>query len=110
MDDEFTVRPIGQPENKGDDMSDVFEVKSEDVLDGVDDAVAVDTEKDILDEDEDESIEDVVTVTDEDIMGDVYGQSPLEGASAQKKKKAAKPQFQIVRPYTPPSQISRIGE
>ena len=97
-------------EKKGDDMSDLFEVKDEDILDGVDDAVAVDVDEDILDADEDGSIEDVVTVTEEDIMGDdLYGQSPLEGASKQRKRKVPKPQYQIPRPIIYPPPMSNIG-
>jgi len=68
-------------------------------------------EEDILDAGEDGSIEDVTTVTEEDIMGDdMYGQSPLEGSDIQEQKKkvarARKP-VRIVR--LPPQQIGGLN-
>ena len=111
MDNENTEQPE-QPEKKKDNMSDLFNVDPEDLLDGADDLVTVDMEKDILDADEDGSIDDVTTVTEEDIMGDeLYGQSPLDGASAQRRKKALRQQqYQVVRPHTYPSQMREVGE
>jgi len=92
--------PAPEPEEKqGDDMSDLFEVDRDELTD-TKDVVAVDIEKDVLDAGEDGSIEDVTTVTEEDIMGDdMYGQSPLEaGAKEQRKRviRARKP-VRIVR-------------
>jgi len=95
---------------KGDGMSDLFRVRDKDITDDMDDVVAVDIEKDILDAGEDGTIEDVVTVTEEDIMGDdLYGQSPLEGASKQRKKRVPKLQYQIPRPIIYPPPMSNIG-
>lgn len=70
-----------RPEAKehSDGISDLFTVTDEDVGAGadVDDLVTVDMEKDILDADEDGSLDDLVDVTEEDIMGsDDYGQPP----------------------------------
>ena len=48
-----------------------------------------------------------------DIMGDeLYGQSPLDGAAAQRRKKILRqqPQYQIARPYNYPSQMREVGE
>lgn len=98
-----------EEEKKGDDMSDLFEVDRKDILD-TDDVVAVDVEEDILDADEGGSLDSVVTVTDEDIMGDEeYGQSPLEGSDMQKKKKMLQIRKPVFRPVAHPSQIRGLN-
>jgi len=81
------VKPPEPEEEQSDGMEDLFEVNREELTD-TKDVVAVDIEEDILDAGEDGSIEDVTTVTEEDIMGDdMYGQSPLEGSDVQEQKK-----------------------
>jgi len=56
-----------------DDVSDLFEVPTDELVD-TDDLVTVDIEEDVMDGD----LSDLVEVTDEDIMGDELGQTPLE--------------------------------
>jgi len=104
------VKPPEPEEEQGDDMSDLFEVDREELTD-TKDVVAVDIEEDILDAGEDGSIEDVTTVTEEDIMGDeFFGQSPLEGSDVQEQKKKvarARRPVRIVR--LPPQQIGGLN-
>lgn len=96
------VNEFQKAKKKKDDMRDLFEVKRDDVLD-TEDVVGVDMEKDIMDADEEHPLSDVTEVSEEDIMGNVYGQSPLEGAGTRraKKKKMSQPHPQsIIYPYT----------
>ena len=60
-----------RPEAKksSDGISDLFEVDVEAEMDDVDELVDVDFEKDILDANENGDLEDLVNVSDEDIMG-----------------------------------------
>lgn len=103
--------PYPQPveeEKKKDDMSDLFEVNRDDILD-TEDVVGVNMERDILDANEEGNLDDLTTVTDEDIMGsEMYGQSPLENSVAQKRRKAqqvVKPVYRIV----PPPQVGGLN-
>ena len=108
-------QPIPIPESeeeKGDGTQDLFEVDPDDLLD-TDDVVGVDMEKDILDADEDGSLDSLTTVTDEDVMGDeLYGQSPLDTSDVQRRKKKAQ-QAQVIRrvnyPVTLPSQMGGLN-
>ena len=90
-----------------DDLKDLTNVPYDELLD-TDDLVEVNTEEDILDANEDGELTDLTEVTDEDVMGDVYGKSPLEGYGAQKKKKVEQQRVRIVR-TTPPVGMSGIG-
>jgi len=90
-----------EPEKKGDGISDLFEVTKEDIDDDSAERVTVDVERDIIDADEGGGLEDLVEVTEEDIMGDeMYGQTPLEGAS--KQRRMEKRYFVRPRRITPP--------
>ncbi len=92
-------------------MADLFEVKQDEILD-TKDVITVDPEKDILDSDEDGTLNDLTEVSEEDVMGDeLYGQTPLEGAGTERLKKARR--IRLVRPIRqspPPPQISGLRE
>ena len=88
MEESFIPNP---PEKKPDydDMSDLFNVSREEMLD-TEDVVRVDMDEDIIDADEDGTLDSLVTVTNEDVMGDdLYGQSPLDTSDVQERKKRA---------------------
>ena len=99
-----------RPEAKehSDGISDLFTVTDEDVDagEGVEDLVTVDMEKDILDADDDGSLNDLVDVTEEDIMGsEDYGQRPSKPASRQ-----ARTRYRITPRYQPPpTSMGRSG-
>lgn len=103
------VEPKPEEEKKGDDMSDLFEVNREELAD-TEDVIKVDPDKDILDADEDGTLDDLTEVTEEDVMGDkMYGQTPLEGAPSQRRNKK---KYRIIpRPgvYPQPPTISRLN-
>ena len=89
-------RPVAQEEDDG--ISDLFRVTPEDVGasdEDLSDLTDVDMEHDILDADEDGTLNDLVDVTNEDIMGfEGVGQRPSKPASQQRRR--------IVRRYGPP--------
>ena len=104
-------QPIAEEKNPDDDLSDLFEVDRDELTDTTD-VVRVDMEKDILDADEDGTLDDLTTVTDEDIMGDeLYGQSPLDTQAVQARKKkeqqVSKPVYRVAPP--PPQQIGGLN-
>jgi hypothetical protein len=80
------TRPEAQGEDDG--ISDLFRVDPADVgasEEDLSDLTDVDIERDVLDADEDGSLDNLITVTSEDIMGDdVYGQRPSRPASKQR--------------------------
>ena len=98
-------RPEAQEESDG--ISDLFRVSSEDVGasdEDLDDLTGVDIEKDILDADEDGSLDDLVVVTDEDIMGNELGQRPAKPQSRQRGTRRRLPLG-----YQPPTSMGRAG-
>jgi hypothetical protein len=70
----------------------------------LDDLTGVDIEKDILDADEDGSLDDLVVVTDEDIMGNDLGQRPAKPQSRQRAARRRLPPG-----YQPPTSMGRAG-
>ena len=97
-----------EPEKKPkDDMTDLFEVNREELTD-TEDLVSVDIKKDIIDGDEEGTLDDITQVTEEDVMGDdLYGQSPLSGAGTRRSK--ARKKLQTRQPYIMPSQLSGLN-
>lgn len=73
-------------EKKTDGMEDLFEVNRDDILD-TDDVIKVDMDRDIMDSEPDGSFDDLTTVDREDVVGNVYGQSPLDGAGSRKRRR-----------------------
>lgn len=75
-----------------DGISDLFFVPDDP---DTDDVVAVDMDYDIIDADEDGTLDDATTVSEEDIMGDDFGQSPLDGPGTQeaRKKRLYQPRY-----------------
>lgn len=102
-------QPVVEEKNPDDDLSDLFEVDRDELTDTTD-VVRVDMEKDILDADEDGTLDDLVTVTDEDIMGDeMYGQSPLDTQAVQERKKKEQQVRRPVYPVAPPPQVGGLN-
>lgn len=99
-------RPEAQEEDDG--ISDLFRVTAEDVGasdEDLSDLTDVDIERDVLDADEDGSLDDLVVVTEDDIMGsDDYAQRPSKPAS----KQAARYRRTSLR-YIPPTSAGRSG-
>lgn len=86
-------RPEAKEQSDG--ISDLFTVDDEDIDagEGVEELVSVDIERDILDADEDGGLDDLVDVTEEDIMGSVdYGQPPSRNSRRLSKRKRAQTQ------------------
>lgn len=106
--EQFAIPP--QPEEKKDDgMSDLFSVDRDELTD-TEDVVGVDMEEDILDADEDGSLDSLTTVTEEDIMGDdLYGQSPLDTSDVQDRKKRVQQIRRPIYPTAPPPQIGGLN-
>jgi len=80
-------RPEAQASKDG--ISDLFEVSDEDIGGGeeIDDLVEVDMERDIIDAGEDGTLDDLVNVTNEDIMGSgEHAQPPPKGARLVKRR------------------------
>ena len=97
-------RPEAQGEEDG--ISDLFRVTEEDVGasdEDLNDLTDVDIEHDILDADEDGSLDDLTTVTEADIMGNELGQRPSKPSSQQRRARR-----RIVR-YQPPTSMGRSG-
>ena len=98
-------RPEAQKESDG--ISDLFRVTAEDVGasdEDMSDLTDVDIEHDILDADDDGSLDDLVSVTEEDIMGDDLGQRPAKPPSRQsRRRRRATPR------YLPPTSMGRSG-
>lgn len=95
---------IGSPDRleakeHSDGISDLFTVNAEDVGasdEDLSDLTDVDIEKDILDADEDGSLDDLVDVTEDDIMGDELGQRPAKPASKQRgARRRTLPRYQL---------------
>ena len=102
-----------RPEAKehSDGISDLFTVTDEDVEssdEALSDLTDVDIEKDILDSDDDGSLDDLVSVTEEDIMGDEMGQRPSKPASQQRRRSLPKYRRTSLR-YIPPTSLGRSG-
>ena len=102
-----------RPEAKehSDGISDLFTVTDEDVEssdEALSDLTDVDIEKDILDSDDDGSLDDLVSVTEEDIMGDEMGQRPSKPASQQRRRALPKYRRTSLR-YIPPTSLGRSG-
>lgn len=103
---------IGSPsrseaQEKSDGISDLFVVTDEDVGasdEDLSDLTDVDIEHDIMDADDDGSLDDLVTVTEEDIMGDEIGQRPSAPPSRQSKSR-----YRLTQRYQPPTSMGRSG-
>lgn len=104
---------IGSPDRpeaqeKSDGISDLFTVSAEDVGasdEDLSDLTDVDIEHDILDADEDGSLDDLVNVTESDIMGDDdFGQRPSKPSSRQPRARR-----RITPRYQPPTSLGRSG-
>ena len=98
-------RPEAQGEDDG--ISDLFRVTDEDVGasdEDLSDLTDVDMEHDILDADDDGTLNDLVDVTEEDIMGDELGQRPSKPASRQQR-----PRYRITPRYQPPTSMRGMG-
>ena len=101
---------IGSPsrpeaKERSDGISDLFTVDDEDLDagEGVDDLVEVDMERDIIDAGEDGTLEDLTSVTDDDIMGsEDYGQ-PQSG------RRRIQPRPRRIIRYQPPTSMRRSG-
>lgn len=81
---------VGDPRRseaqEGDGMSDLFTVDADP---DTNDRVTVDPDTDIIDADEDGSLDDLVVVTEEDVMGDELGQVPLDNGVRARQRRAA---------------------
>jgi hypothetical protein len=100
-----TSRPEAQDTEDG--ISDLFRVTDEDVGasdDDLSDLTDVDMEHDILDADDDGTLNDLVDVTYEDIMGDERGQRPSKPPSQQHR-----PRYRLSPRYQPPTSMGRSG-
>ena len=98
-------RPEAQQEDDG--ISDLFRVTDEDVGasdEDLSDLTDVDMENDILDAGPDGTLNDLIDVTEEDIMGDELGQRPSKPASLQRR-----PRYRITPRYQPPTSMGRSG-
>ena len=98
-------RPEAQEEDDG--ISDLFRVTDEDVGasdEDLSDLTDVDMEHDILDADEDGTLNDLIDVTEADIMGDERGQRPSKPASQQRR-----PRYRLSPRYQPPTSMGRSG-
>lgn len=98
-------RPEAQEEDDG--ISDLFRVDPEDVGasdEDLSDLTDVDMENDILDAGPDGTLDDLVDVTEDDIMGDELGQRPSRPASQQRR-----PRYRITPRYLPPTSMGRSG-
>ena len=98
-------RPEAQEESDG--ISDLFRVTAEDVGasdEDLSDLTDVDMEHDILDAGPDGSLNDLVDVTEADIMGDELGQRPSRPASQQRR-----PRYRQSPRYQPPTSMGRSG-
>ena len=98
-------RPEAQEESDG--ISDLFRVTDEDVGasdEDLSDLTDVDMERDILDADEDGTLDDLVNVTEEDIMGDDRGQRPSKPPSQQRRVR-----YKVTPRYQPPTSMGRSG-
>lgn len=90
-----------------DGISDLFTVTDEDVGasdDDLSDLTDVDMEEDVLDAGPDGTLNDLVDVTEADIMGDELGQRPSRPASQQRR-----PRYRISPRYQPPTSMGRSG-
>jgi len=98
-------RPEAQEHEDG--ISDLFTVDPEDVGasdEDLSDLTDVDMERDVLDAGPDGSLDDLVDVTEADIMGDDRGQRPSKPASQQRR-----PRYRINPRYQPPTSMGRSG-
>jgi hypothetical protein len=98
-------RPEAQEEDDG--ISDLFRVTDEDVGasdEDLSDLTDVDMENDILDAGPDGTLNDLIDVTEEDIMGDELGQRPSRPASQQRRTR-----YRITPRYQPPTSMGRSG-
>lgn len=104
---------IGSPsrpeaEEHDDGISDLFEVSDEDVGasdEDLSDLTDVDIERDIIDADEDGTLDDLTTVTEDDIMGDELGQRPSRPPSQQRRAKR-----RAQSRYQPPTSLGGMGD
>jgi len=98
-------RPEAQEHSDG--ISDLFRVTEEDVGasdEDLSDLTDVDIDRDIVDADEDGTLDDLVNVSDEDIMGDELGQRPSRPLSQQRRLRR-----RISPRYLPPTSMRRSG-
>ena len=98
-------RPEAQAESDG--ISDLFRVTEEDVGasdEDLSDLTDVDIDRDIVDADEDGTLDDLVNVSEEDIMGDELGQRPSRPLSQQSRVRR-----RISPRYLPPTSMGRSG-
>lgn len=98
-----------RPEAKehSDGISDLFTVDAEDVGasdEDLSDLTDVDMEHDILDADDDGTLDDLVDVTEDDIMGDERGQRPSRPSSQQPRTRRRN-----IPRYQPPTSMGRSG-
>jgi len=99
-------RPEAQEHSDG--ISDLFRVSDEDVGasdEDLSDLTDVNIERDILDSDEDGSLDDLTSVTEADIMGsEDYGQRPANPPSRQPRARR-----RLMPRYQPPTSMGRSG-
>ncbi|MDD4985204.1 MAG: hypothetical protein PHQ43_05360 [Dehalococcoidales bacterium] len=110
---------VGSPDHPkaqehSDGISDLFTVDDEDIGAGsdVDDLIEVDIERDIIDANEETGdLSDLVDVTEEDIMGNELGQSPLDyKPPAQQRIQSNQPRYRLTpRRTAPPTSMRGIG-
>jgi len=104
-------RPEVQEESDG--ISDLFRVTPEDVgasEEDLSDLTDVDVERDVLDADEDGSLDSLTVVTEADIMGDdEYAQRPSAPSSQQFRTQQFRRRRRIVPRYLPPTSMGRSG-
>ena len=99
-----TNRPEAQENRDG--ISDLFTVTDDDVGasdEDLSDLTDVNMEEDVLDAGPDGSLNDLVDVTEADIMGDELGQRPSKPASQQHRTRRRVPRYQ------PPTSMGRSG-
>lgn len=91
-------RPEAQKSSDG--ISDLFEVDSEP---DTDDVLSVDIDKDVIDGD----LDDLVDVTEDDILGDEMGQTELNYRPEQPRRKIVRPR-RLPERYTPPTSMGGV--
>lgn len=90
---------IGDPRRaeaqEGDGMSDLFQTGGDD---DASDLTRVDIEKDIIDADEDGTLDDLVVTTEDDIIGDELGQIPEDNGIRARQRRASRKRVRFSRP------------
>jgi len=94
------------PKQSNDGISDLFKVDTDA---DTDDLISVDIDRDIIDTDEDGTLDDLTTVTEEDILGDDFGQTSLKGPSKQRYKLVRPPVRRVQRYLAPPASMGGMN-